>query len=136
MPKLSGNKGEWSEIYVFLRLLEVGKLYAADADLNKMDDVFYNIINIVRTEDIGVRERHTPHGEGTRSFPCRSGGIALRPWHRYNSQGFPIGCRKASQESLVLLLGSCEEIPSRFPENYGQISNTLHSPKASRQTPV
>ena len=48
MPKLSGNKGEWSEIYVFLRLLEVGKLYAADADLNKMDDVFYNIINIVR----------------------------------------------------------------------------------------
>ena len=56
MPKLSGNKGEWSEIYVFLRLLEVGKLYAADADLNKMDDVFYNIINIVRTENIGVLE--------------------------------------------------------------------------------
>ena len=43
MPNLSGNKGEWSEIYVFLRLLEIGKLYAADADLNKMDDVFYNI---------------------------------------------------------------------------------------------
>ena len=56
MPKLSGNKGEWSEIYVFLRLLEVGKLYAADADLNKIDDVFYNIINIVRTENIGVLE--------------------------------------------------------------------------------
>ena len=56
MPKLSGNKGEWSEIYVFLRLLEVGKLYAADAYLNKMDDVFYNIINIVRTENISVLE--------------------------------------------------------------------------------
>ena len=56
MPKLSGNKGEWSEIYVFLRLLEVGKLYAADADLNKMDDVFYNIINIVRTENLGALE--------------------------------------------------------------------------------
>ena len=23
MPKLSGNKGEWSEIYAFLRLLEI-----------------------------------------------------------------------------------------------------------------
>lgn len=56
MPKLSGNKGEWSEIYVFLRLLEIGKLYAADADLNKIDDVFYNIINIVRTENVGVLE--------------------------------------------------------------------------------
>ena len=49
MPKLSGNKGEWSEIYVFLRLLEAGKLYAADAELNRIDDVFYDIINIIRT---------------------------------------------------------------------------------------
>ena len=64
MPKLSGNKGEWSEIYVFLRLLEAGKLYAADADLNKMDDVFYNIINIVRTENIGVLEFRVDRGQG------------------------------------------------------------------------
>ncbi len=56
MPKLSGNKGEWSEIYAFLRLLEIKKLYAADADLNKKDDMFYNIINIVRTEPIGKLE--------------------------------------------------------------------------------
>lgn len=64
MPKLSGNKGEWSEIYVFLRLLEVGKLYAADADLNKMYDVFYNIINIVRTENIGVLEFRVDRNAG------------------------------------------------------------------------
>lgn len=56
MPKLSGNKGEWSEIYAFLRLLEVKKLYAADAELNKKDDTFYNIINIMRTEPIGKLE--------------------------------------------------------------------------------
>lgn len=56
MPKLSGNKGEWSEIYVFLRVLAVGKLYAADESLNKVDDVFYNIINIVRNENIGELE--------------------------------------------------------------------------------
>ena len=56
MPKLSGNKGEWSEIYAFLRLLEIKKLYAADAELNKKDDVFYNIINIIRNESIGILE--------------------------------------------------------------------------------
>ena len=56
MPKLSGNKGEWSEIYAFLRLLEIKKLYAADAELNKKDDMFYNIINIIRTEPIGTLE--------------------------------------------------------------------------------
>ena len=64
MPKLSGNKGEWSEIYVFLRLLDIGKLYAADADLNKMDDVFYNIINIVRTEKLGVLEFRVDRNAG------------------------------------------------------------------------
>ena len=41
MP-LTGNKGEWSEIYVFLRLLATGKLFAADADLNKISGTFYN----------------------------------------------------------------------------------------------
>ena len=56
MAKLRGNRGEWSEIYVFLRLLETGKLYAADAELNKIESVFLNIINIVRTESIGVLE--------------------------------------------------------------------------------
>ena len=56
MPKLSGNKGEWSEIYAFLRLLEVKKLFAADAELNKKDEMFYNIINIIRTEPIGTLE--------------------------------------------------------------------------------
>jgi len=32
------NKGEWSEVYVFLKLLAEGKLYAADKDLNRMAD--------------------------------------------------------------------------------------------------
>lgn len=56
MPKLSGNKGEWSEVYVFLRLLELGKLYAADANLNKINSVFYEIINIIREENAGILE--------------------------------------------------------------------------------
>lgn len=50
---LSGNKGEWSEIYVFLKLLATGKLYAADSELNKIEDVFYEILKILRKETIG-----------------------------------------------------------------------------------
>ena len=30
---LTGNKGEWSEIYVLFKLLAEGKLYAADEHL-------------------------------------------------------------------------------------------------------
>lgn len=64
MPKLSGNKGEWSEIYVFLRLLELGKLYAADANLNKIDSVFYDIINIIRDENTGILEFRINRSKG------------------------------------------------------------------------
>lgn len=53
MANLVGNKGEWSEIYVFLRLLEAGKLYAADENLNKINSVFYNVLKILRSESLG-----------------------------------------------------------------------------------
>lgn len=47
---IKGNKGEWSELYVLLKLLGDGVLYGADGKLNKLDDVFYPIIKIVRNE--------------------------------------------------------------------------------------
>lgn len=47
---LKGNKGEWSEIYVFLKLLSDGKLHAADADLKTLQDVYYPLVSIIRKE--------------------------------------------------------------------------------------
>jgi hypothetical protein len=47
---ITGNKGEWSEIYTFLKLLADGRLYAADADLNKIQDIYYPIIKILRSQ--------------------------------------------------------------------------------------
>lgn len=45
-----GNKGEWSEFYVLLRLLADGRLYAADKDINKIPDSFFDILQILRLE--------------------------------------------------------------------------------------
>lgn len=47
---LSGNKGEWSEVYVLFKLLGEGKLFAGDANLNKIEKLFYPIIKITRKE--------------------------------------------------------------------------------------
>lgn len=47
---LKGNKGEWSEIYAFFKLLSEQKLYVGDPNLNKIDDFYYPIIKILRTE--------------------------------------------------------------------------------------
>lgn len=56
MAEKRGNKGEWSEIYVFLKLLGDKELYAADADLNKIEDIFYPILALFRTEHSKVTE--------------------------------------------------------------------------------
>ena len=50
---LTGNKGEWSEIYTLLKLLGEGQVYAGDQDLNKIQDLFYPIIMILRQEKEG-----------------------------------------------------------------------------------
>ena len=46
---IAGNKGEWSEIYALFKLLGDGKVYAGDADLNRLN-IYYPIINVIRQE--------------------------------------------------------------------------------------
>ena len=47
---IRGNKGEWSEIYVLLKLLGDRKIYAADSNLNQLEDIYFPIIKIIREE--------------------------------------------------------------------------------------
>ena len=47
---LSGNVGEWSEIYVFFRLLAEGKMDVADDRLIPIPNEFYRILEILRKE--------------------------------------------------------------------------------------
>ena len=54
-----GNKWEWSEVYVLLRLLADGKMYAADSELNKLDDDYFPIIKIIREETKGEVKEYT-----------------------------------------------------------------------------
>ncbi|GAB2027979.1 HpaII family restriction endonuclease [Lactovum odontotermitis] len=44
------NIGEWSELYVFFKVLADGKLYGADENLNKLQNVFYRIIQAIRED--------------------------------------------------------------------------------------
>lgn len=53
---ISGNKGEWSEIYALFKLLGDKNLFAGDADLKKVENLFYPIIKIIRNETGGNYE--------------------------------------------------------------------------------
>lgn len=50
---ITGNKGEWSEIYVLFKLLGDKQLFAGDAELKKIEELFYPIIKIIRNESGG-----------------------------------------------------------------------------------
>ncbi len=47
---LKGNRGEWSELYTFFKLLADGRLYCGDGQLNRYDDKFYPILEIFRDD--------------------------------------------------------------------------------------
>jgi len=50
---ITGNKGEWSEIYSLFKLLGDKNLFAGDVNLNKVEELFYPIIKIIRIENGG-----------------------------------------------------------------------------------
>lgn len=55
---LKGNKGEWSEVYTLLKLLGDGEIHVGDKELNKIPDLLYPIIRILRDESGGSYEYH------------------------------------------------------------------------------
>jgi len=50
---ITGNKGEWSEIYALFKLLGDGKLYPGDSEVRKIQHLVYPILKILRTEANG-----------------------------------------------------------------------------------
>ena len=50
MP-LTGNKGEWSEIYTLFKLLAEKKLFIGDENQQRIEDLYYPIVQILRYEE-------------------------------------------------------------------------------------
>lgn len=46
---ITANKGEWSELYVLLKLLGEKKVHAGDGDLNKLE-AYYPVLKVLRDE--------------------------------------------------------------------------------------
>ena len=44
------NKGEWAELFVFLKALAEGKIYSADENLEKVEKSFYVILSAIKQE--------------------------------------------------------------------------------------
>ena len=53
---LKGNKGEWSEIYTLLKILSDKMLFAGDDNLQKIENLIFPIVKILRDESKGSYE--------------------------------------------------------------------------------
>lgn len=51
---IKGNKGEWSEIYTLLKIIADKNLFAGDSDLNKIENLIFPIIKVLRDESNGT----------------------------------------------------------------------------------
>lgn len=48
---ISGNKGEWSELYVFFKVLGDGRIYGADGNIKRKPDVYLDVNRVIRHDD-------------------------------------------------------------------------------------
>ncbi|MFA5574448.1 MAG: HpaII family restriction endonuclease [Brumimicrobium sp.] len=53
---ITGNKGEWSEIYTLLKIIADKQLFAGDSNLNKIENLIFPIIKVLRDESNGTFE--------------------------------------------------------------------------------
>ncbi|WP_353100555.1 HpaII family restriction endonuclease [Myroides odoratus] len=51
---ITGNKGEWSEVYALFKMLSDKKLAVGDSELNQISELVYPIISVLRAEGEGI----------------------------------------------------------------------------------
>lgn len=93
---LTGNKGEWSEIYTLLKIISDKKLFAGDSGLKKIESLIFPIIKILRDES-----------NGTFEYAIESGLVFIKGEH----EEFRIPISQF-QEKAVFLLSKLKETTS------------------------
>lgn len=84
--RLTGNKGEWSELYVLLRLLSYGKLFAADREMNRDPKLYFPIIKVLRNERSGFHMEYQIADEHTIEIYCNNDLLERVPVERFMTE--------------------------------------------------
>lgn len=61
--RITGNRGEWSELYALIKLMYTGKLYAADENVNRIDDIYFPILRVLRNQSTSQQIDYVIHDE-------------------------------------------------------------------------
>ena len=72
---ITGNKGEWSEIYTLFKLLGDGVVYAGDGNMQKINNLFYPILKVIRQEQ--DLYEYSPNKNGNRMVIIEENGTEI-----------------------------------------------------------
>jgi len=96
---LTGNKGEWSELYALFKILSDKKIYAGDATLNRIENLMLPIIKILRHES-------------NREFEFSYDGELILVKNNHNTFSIPIN--KFKEKAIILLSKIKEKTDATF----------------------
>lgn len=82
---LKGNKGEWSELYAFFKLLAEGYLYCGDEKLNRYNDIFFPILEIFKDNSINRNSYKVQHDKKSIFITEESLNIEI-PQEKFNQE--------------------------------------------------
>ena len=135
------NRGEWTEAYVFMRLLGDGRIYGADANLQKNLDVFIDIESVLRFEATGLLKFvRTMDGASVRAYEndvqfvvVTTPEISDKAAFLYNSiKAVTAGDRKLSVPTIQAYLEGLRfsspkapPIPNTYKDRYGEKSDII-----------
>ena len=120
---ISGNKGEWSEIYTLFRLLGEGKVHAGDVNMNKLE-LYYPILNVIREENSRYEYK-----------PCPESNIVVidedgKEFGRISMSRFLEESAKLFDEIKSIHCASCVPASEAFMNEIG--CKSLKAPSASK----
>lgn len=114
------NKGEWTEAYVFLKLLSDGRIYGATNNFKKDSSKFIDILNILRTEMSSILKYERDNDSSTPKV------------HAYeNDLEFAIITVPELSEKAAFLYSKLKEIPKEKTFDVPEIQSYLEKLKFS-----
>lgn len=117
---MKGNKGEWSELYAFFKLLTDGKLFSADENLEKTKS-FVEVLSIYRKDDGKKLDFQLVASENINVIDANTGQTIL---------SFPKSQAKLIADNLVNQLTSKEGISQELIDSIQALSITQVADKS------
>lgn len=120
---ITGNKGDWSEIYTLFKILGDGVVYAGNGKMERIDNLFYPIMRVIRAE----KEQDNRKNEFIHHYEPNKDGRIVSILNEAEEELMRVSMVEFESIAKSLLGGIRESKGSAFP--LPKIEEFMHSVK-------